>query len=466
MNRPALNLHGFRSPAEVAAALAKYAAPAAVPNLAPAPALAPSPAPESKGKSRSKSTSRNGKTTLPKPKPAAPAGEPNPDTSGKPAAPLPPPAATSLVGDRDYVTRMYFREMAVTPLLTVKEEGELAEKIRQGDDAARERMIKANLRLVVKIAADFAGFGQLPIADLINEGNIGLMRAVEKFDPRKGAKLSTYAAWWIKQSILRALANQGRTIRLPVHVVSLLYKVRRVAEQLSRETGFPATDAEVAAETGLTEGRVHQLRTLECDATNSFDDGEGDDDGSQYGRGGHAMHEKVADELAVDPATELETNDRHALLLELLEELPDREQQILRHRFGLDGLSEETLEQVGQRFGVTRERIRQVQNIALKRLRVLVERHERTPDEQMPSPKAKRARNCITLNLEPRTLNFERGTPPPGLARTAAERRLRNAEMLELWKHDWSVTELADRYQLSRAGFYVALKAAERRSAL
>jgi len=357
-----------------------------------------------------------------------------------------------MVRDLDYVTRMYFREMVETPLLTPAEEVELADRISQGDAAARERMICANLRLVVKIATGFAGLGQLELADLINEGNLGLMRAVERFDPRKGAKLSTYAAWWINQAMRRALANQGRTIRLPVHVHSMLYKVRRVAARLAAETGKPPTAAEVAAETGLKESRCEQLLNLECDVTVSYD-AEAEGDGGGEMKGIHAVREKLADELAVNPAAEVESHGRHALLLELLEELPDREQQILRRRFGLDGLDPETLEVVGERFGVTRERIRQIEAMALEKLRVRMERNERTPDEAVPAPRGKsRKRRLESQSHEPGERHrVAEEFHPNGVVpypTTEAGRAAWLAEMKVLRDHGWSLKDLGKRFDL------------------
>src|ERR1700761_8530735 len=156
--------------------------------------------------------------------------------------------------------KIYLREIGKTDLLTPEQEVELADRIKRGDPEARAHMIKANLRLVVKIAQDYANYG-LPLLDLISEGNIGLMKAVERFDPNKGGKLSTYAAWWIKQSIKRALANQSKTIRLPVHLVDKIARMRRVGMQLAEEFGREPTDEELGEELGISAGRVNQMRT-------------------------------------------------------------------------------------------------------------------------------------------------------------------------------------------------------------
>src|SRR5512136_711939 len=188
--------------------------------------------------------------------------------------------------------KIYLREIGQIPLLTPQQEIELAAKIKRGDRKAREHMIKANLRLVVKIAHDYSNLG-LPLLDLISEGNIGLMKAVERFDPKKGGKLSTYAAWWIKQSIKRALANQSKTIRLPVHLVDKISKMRRVALQMSEELGREPTDEELAEEIGLSAAKVSQLKTVSIRPA-SLDAPISDDDTTEFG-------EIVGDEDALTP---------------------------------------------------------------------------------------------------------------------------------------------------------------------
>jgi RNA polymerase primary sigma factor len=269
--------------------------------------------------------------------------------------------------DSDSAIKLYLREIGKVPLLTPQEEIELAARIKQGDEEAREHMIKANLRLVVKIAHDYDGLG-LPLLDLINEGNMGLMKAVERFDPAKGGKLSTYGAWWIKQSIKRALANQSKTIRLPVHLVDKISRMRRVAMRLQEALGREPTDAELAEEMDMTPARVAQLRRAAIRPT-SLDAPIGDDDSNTYA-------EVVADDRAEDPYEQLEEKTVTHLLGELIEQLDERERAILRHRFGLDGGREKTLEEVGEEFGVTRERIRQIQNLALAKLRRMIEKIE------------------------------------------------------------------------------------------
>jgi len=199
--------------------------------------------------------------------------------------------------DGDSAIRLYLREIGQVKLLTPQEEIELAAKIKKGDRKAREHMIKANLRLVVKIARDYEGIG-LPLLDLISEGNIGLMKAVERFDPKKGGKLSTYGSWWIKQSIKRALANQSKTIRLPVHLVDKISRMRRTAMKLQEDLGREPTDEELAAELGTTAARVSQMRTASIRPA-SLDAPVGDDDSNNFS-------EIVEDERAVNPYDELE----------------------------------------------------------------------------------------------------------------------------------------------------------------
>ncbi len=274
--------------------------------------------------------------------------------------------------DGDTAIKLYLREIAQTPLITVQEEITLAARIKRGDKAAAEHMIKANLRFVVKIGRDYEGLG-LPLLDLINEGNMGLMKAVARFDPAKGGKLSTYAAWWIKQSIKRALANQSKTIRLPVHLVDKISKMRHAAMRLQEEFGREPTDDELAHELGMTPARVTQLRTAAIRPA-SLDAPVGDDDNSD------TLGDLVEDEHAHTPYQDLEEKTVTSMLREMVATLSPREEEILRFRFGLDGGIEKTLEDVGERFGVTRERVRQIQNIALLRLRKMIERVERVKE--------------------------------------------------------------------------------------
>jgi RNA polymerase primary sigma factor len=271
--------------------------------------------------------------------------------------------------DGDTSIRLYLREIGQVKLLTPDEEIQLAARIKKGDKKAREHMIKANLRLVVKIARDYEGIG-LPLLDLISEGNMGLMKAVERFDPKKGGKLSTYGSWWIKQSIKRALANQSKTIRLPVHLVDKISKMRRIGLRLQEELGREATDEELADEMGMTATRVRQMRQAAIRPA-SLDAPIGDDDSNNFS-------DVVQDENATSPYENLEDKTVVGMLQDMVKHLDEREATILRFRFGLDGGSEKTLEEVGEKFGVTRERVRQIQNLALKKLRKMIEKLEST----------------------------------------------------------------------------------------
>lgn len=277
-------------------------------------------------------------------------------------------------GDRSNL-QLYLQEIGKTPLLTIDEEVKLARRIRRGDKAARDHMISANLRLVVKIAMDYKDFG-LPLLDLISEGNIGLVKAVERFDPRKGGKLSTYAAWWIKQSIKRALANQSKTIRLPVHLVDKISKMRKTAMALTEELGREPTDEEIAIELQVPTSRVAHLKSVSVRPA-SLDAPIGDDgDSGTFG-------EIVGDENAASPFESLTEKTRNSDLHSMIASLEPREAEIIKWRFGLDGRDELTLEEVGEKFKVTRERVRQLQNIALSKMRKAIASHEhqRTVEE-------------------------------------------------------------------------------------
>src|SRR5881296_3067710 len=265
----------------------------------------------------------------------------------------------------------YLREIGRFSLLTPQQEIELARKIKKGDREARERMINANLRLVVTIAHDYANLG-LPLLDLISEGNIGLTKAVERFDPTKGAKLSTYAMWWIKQSIKRALANQSKTIRVPVHLVDKVAKVRRVSLQMSDELGREPTDEELGEEIGIDSEKVARLKSVGIRPA-SLDAPITDDDSTEFA-------EVIGDDEAQTPFELLRDKNLLGEVDGLLEVLDPRERKIISQRFGLDGGEPKTLEDVGKDFGVTRERIRQLQNIALAKLRRALSKKENLPD--------------------------------------------------------------------------------------
>jgi len=279
-------------------------------------------------------------------------------------------ARTSSTGsdyDGDYSLRIYSRQALGEELLTPAQELSLSKRIKRGDEEAREIMIKANLRLVVKIAKDYDGFG-LPLIDLIGEGNIGLMKAIERFDPIKGAKLSTYAAWWIKQSIKRALANQGKTIRMPVHLVTLLGKLRRTEKKLHMKLGREPEMSEIAFEAGVKEEKAmlvfdaaQRCSSLDALIGDSYTD---------------SFLDVTADPSARMPYENIEASTMHELVMERFDVLDERERDILIMRFGLDGADKKTLDEIGRRFGVTRERIRQVQNMALYKLRAALERSD------------------------------------------------------------------------------------------
>ena len=262
--------------------------------------------------------------------------------------------------DNETGFQLYLREIAQIPLLTPEQEVKLAHQIKGGDQQAGAEMVCANLRLVVKIARDYAYLG-LPLLDLISEGNIGLMKAVERFDPKKGNKLSTYAAWWIKQSIRRALASQAKTIRLPIHLIEKIGKIRRVSSQMMEELGREPTDDELAEELGLSSFKVTTLKSAALSPA-SLDQPIQDDESFQFG-------DIVGDEESENPFETLRDKDMLEEVEELLHVLDYRERMIINSRFGLDGQEPKTLEVIGETFGVTRERIRQLQNVALLKLR-------------------------------------------------------------------------------------------------
>ncbi len=272
--------------------------------------------------------------------------------------------------------KLYLREIGRIQLLTPAEEIELAAKIKKGDREARALMISSNLRLVVTIAQDYANLG-LPLLDVIGEGNIGLMIAVDRFDPSRGAKLSTYAAWWIRQAIKRALSNQSKTIRLPVHLGDKIAKVRRIALQMSEELGREPTDDELGGEIGIASRKVSDLKTVSIRPA-SLDAPISADDLTEFG-------ETVGDEDGSTPFESLRDKDLRDRLGGLLEVLDDREKKIISQRFGFDGGKRKTLEEVGEKLGVTRERIRQLQNSALSKLRRALSQKERPTDLALPA---------------------------------------------------------------------------------
>ena len=271
--------------------------------------------------------------------------------------------------------QLYLNEIRQTPLLTVQEEIKLAARIKRGDKAARDHMIKANLRRVVKIAYDYNQMG-LPLMDLISEGNLGLIKAVERFDPAKGGKLSTYAAWWIKQSMKRALANQSKTIRLPVHLVDKISKMRKMIAKLTDELGREPENEEIAAELQIPTAKVALLKTVSVRPA-SLDAPVGEDNDSA------TLGDLVGDEAAVSPYEGLGNKNLKEDLSAMVNSLDPREASIIRLRFGLGGEQELTLEEVGKKFKVTRERIRQLEYLALGKIRRQMQSHNkiRTADE-------------------------------------------------------------------------------------
>ena len=272
-------------------------------------------------------------------------------------------------GEEETGFQIYLRQIAKFPLLTAEQEVELAGRIKLGDQQARADMVRANLKLVVRIARDYANFG-LPLLDLISEGNIGLMKAVERFDPEKGGKLSTYAAWWIKESIRRALANQGKTIRLPVHLVDKIGKIRRVSSRMMEELGREPTDEELAEEIGLSVFKIRELKNVAVRPTSL--------DRPIQGKSLSSLETSSATRTR-SPFERLRDKDMLEEVGELLDLLNDREREIINSRFGLGGQKPETLGEVGQKFGVTRERVRQLQKVALSKLRDALAKKERAP---------------------------------------------------------------------------------------
>ncbi len=264
------------------------------------------------------------------------------------------------IEDTDPSLQRYLKEVSQYPLISPQREIELSVLIKKGDKEAIAEMTRANLRLVIKIAREYANLG-LPLLDLISEGNIGLVKAVKRFDPAKGGKMSTYGSWWIKQAIKRALANQSKTIRLPIHLVDKIAKIRRVSDSMSEALGREATNEEVAEEIGINAAKVAQLKEVASRPT-SLNARLGEENEMEFS-------ETICDENAIDPFDNLREKDMHDQLQDLLEHLDERERSIINNRFGLDGAEPITLEEVGAKMGVTRERIRQLQNSALDKMR-------------------------------------------------------------------------------------------------
>ncbi|MBO7662513.1 MAG: RNA polymerase sigma factor RpoD [Clostridia bacterium] len=260
----------------------------------------------------------------------------------------------------DDPVRMYLKEIGKVPLLTAEEEIEIAKRLEQGDESAKQKLAEANLRLVVSIAKRYVGRGML-FLDLIQEGNLGLIKAVEKFDYRKGFKFSTYATWWIRQAITRAIADQARTIRIPVHMVETINKLIRVSRQLLQEYGREPTPEEIAREMNISEAKVREIIKIAQEPV-SLETPIGEEEDSHLG-------DFIPDEDAPAPAEAASFALMKEQLMDVLDTLTPREEKVLRLRFGLDDGHQRTLEEVGKEFNVTRERIRQIEAKALRKLR-------------------------------------------------------------------------------------------------
>ena len=267
--------------------------------------------------------------------------------------------------------KIYLKDIQKSRLLTAEDERELAGLIAEGDASARERMIESNLRLVVKIAKRYMNRG-LPFLDLIEEGNMGLIKAVEKFKISKGCRFSTYATWWIRQSIERALVNQSRTIRLPVHVADDINKLVKINRELIQRLKRDPSDEEIAEAMGSNPAHVRKMMIL-VKKTYSIEHPMGDNED-------YSLIDTIEDKTQSDPGNMIEDLDRFTHVMEWMEELNENEREILAMRFGLDDREPQTLDTIGQKFGVTRERIRQIEAKSLMKLRKTLQ--ERLPDEE------------------------------------------------------------------------------------
>ncbi|MEA2426659.1 MAG: polymerase primary sigma factor [Thermoleophilaceae bacterium] len=287
----------------------------------------------------------------------------DPESPKDPAAPKKPEIDLTVEPSLDSL-RLYLREIGKVPLLTADQEVSLAKRIERGDMRAKQQMIEANLRLVVSIAKGYLGRG-LTFLDLIQEGSLGLIRAVEKFDYRRGYKFSTYATWWIRQAVTRAIADKARTIRIPVHMVEKLNKVMHVERQLVQQLGREPTPDEIATELECTTREVKDIQRM-AQMPVSLEKPIGEEEDSELG-------DFVEDETAESPFDLALENLRKENVRKALDVLPDREREVIEMRFGLKGSEARTLEEVGRAFGVTRERIRQIENNTLKKLEMLPE---------------------------------------------------------------------------------------------
>ncbi|MBO5076918.1 MAG: RNA polymerase sigma factor RpoD [Clostridia bacterium] len=263
------------------------------------------------------------------------------------------------VGLEDHV-RMYLKEIGKVPLLSAEEEIELAKRVEEGDEEAKNRLYEANLRLVVSIAKHYVGKG-MQFLDLIQEGNLGLLKVVDKFDYRKGCKFSTYATWWIRQSITRAIADQSNTIRIPVHMNENINKLKRTSRELAQRLGKDPTSEQIAEELGMPVAKVREIMKYSQD-TVSLESPVGEEEDSHIG-------DFIKDESSPSPSDSAAATLLHEQLMEVLGTLTDREQRVLKLRFGLEDGRQRTLEEVGREFKVTRERIRQIEAKAIRKLK-------------------------------------------------------------------------------------------------
>ena len=261
----------------------------------------------------------------------------------------------------DDPVKMYLKDIGQSQLLTSEQEVELAKRILEGDAYAKKELSERNLKLVVSIAKKYVNRSSMQFLDLLQEGNLGLLKAVEKFDYTKGFRFSTYATWWIRQSITRAIADQARTIRIPVHMVETIHRLSRVSKQLMQELGRDATNAEIAERMGITENRVVEIQKIAQDPV-SLESPVGEEDESK-------ISDFVEDESIKSPTESTAQDILKTQLLQVIETLTPREQKVIRLRYGLDDNHARTLEEVGKEFNVTRERIRQIEAKALRKLR-------------------------------------------------------------------------------------------------
>ena len=261
----------------------------------------------------------------------------------------------------DDPVKIYLKEIGKVPLLSADDEIELSRKALEGDEYAKAKLAESNLRLVVSIAKRYSGRTNMAFLDLIQEGNIGLIKAVEKFDPTKGFRFSTYATWWIRQSITRAMADQARTIRIPVHMVETIHKLTRIKRQLLQDLGRDPTTAEIAAAMEITEEKVAEIQKIAQDPI-SLENPVGEEEDSK-------IADFIEDDTIKSPAEVAAQNLLREQLLAVIDTLTPREQKVIRLRYGLDDSHPRTLEEVGREFNVTRERIRQIEAKALRKLR-------------------------------------------------------------------------------------------------